>query len=222
MKTNFKRMMIALLSLLLLSAFTTQGQSDKDQKDQTKKHLRLVKVENGQKTVIDTIVSGNEDIDWIDKLGITEDVDSALDGDLKNIKVKVMDDGKNQKVWVFSGDDDHPMHWKGSNMSITTETSTDGDSITKVMIIKHDDGKMEKVISGDISTMIHVPDPPLPPKTHVKVLKQISGDNIIDLNDKDIISYKKKDLSGGREKIEIIRKNHLKRNRFYKESPNKQ
>lgn len=207
MKTNFKRMMIALLSLLLLSAFTTQGQSDKDQKAKGQKHLRLVKVEKGHKTVIDTIVSGNEDIDWIDKLGITEDVDSALEGDLKNIKVKVMDDGQNQKVWVFSGDDDHPVHWKGSNMSITTETSTDGDSITKVMIIKHDGGKMEKVIhKGDFSSMIHVPDPPLPPKAHVKVMKRIHGDNIIDLEDKDIISYKKKDLSGGREKIEIIRK----------------
>jgi hypothetical protein len=50
------------------------------------------------------------------------------------------------------------------------------------------------------------PAPPVPPFPHMKVMKMQHGGQTIDLNDPNIVSYKKKDVKGGMEKIEIIRK----------------
>ncbi len=49
------------------------------------------------------------------------------------------------------------------------------------------------------------PMPPMPPMRPMKMMKGGNSVRVIDLNDPNIISYKKKNLSGNREKIEIIR-----------------
>ena len=48
--------------------------------------------------------------------------------------------------------------------------------------------------------------PPMLPVPPMKMMGIHRSGRVIDLNDPNIISYKKKDMSGDREKIEIIRK----------------
>ena len=50
------------------------------------------------------------------------------------------------------------------------------------------------------------PMPPMPPTPHMEMVKIQHSGQVINLNDPNIISFKKKKMSGGREKIEIIRK----------------
>ncbi len=69
-----------------------------------------------------------------------------------------------------------------------------------------DNGKDHRLSMDDGDGIPKPPAPPVPPFSHMKVMKMQRHRKIIDLNDPNIISYKKKDMSGDREKIEIIRK----------------
>jgi hypothetical protein len=68
------------------------------------------------------------------------------------------------------------------------------------------DGKGNHMMFFNDGDMKHFPPvPPVPPVPHIKMLRSTKAGNAIHLDDPNIISYKKKDMSGDREKIEIIR-----------------
>lgn len=128
---------LAGLTAALLSSFAFVQKSDKVQEPKKNRHVRMIKVENGKKMELDTVLV-------------------------------------NDDVFVWNGD-----------------TISPGMHIRKV----------------NSPGMRHFPPmPPVPPVPHVKMLGIRHQGKAIDLNDPNIISYKKTEISGNREKIEIIRK----------------
>jgi len=150
-----------------------------------KKHIKMVKVDdNGKKMELDTIIEADEIFVW--------------NGD-------TIDGGKELK-WFSEGEFD---------MDFDIEVDKDGEQ--NVIVMKSKDGKSPAIFKfktdgnedenvmfwndKDHNEMIfHTPRSP----KVVRIKKQKSG-NVIDLSDPGIISYDKKELKNGKEKITIIR-----------------
>ncbi len=199
--------LLSVLSMLTIGFFLLTSLSLREQPQDPprgkKKRIKIVKVQDGKKTVIDTMVADEnvfyfkndslKDLKWISKSfgdfknldslkDITFDFDIDVDEDKKGHKVIMMKSGNMVKEFKF------------------------GDNEGKGVFIFSDDGC--KKVHGNAAIWMHSDDGhgvdvAVP---HVKVVKKKSGGNVIDLSDPGIISYKKKKLSDGREKIEIIRK----------------
>ena len=90
------------------------------------------------------------------------------------------------------------MNQKAKEMKWIGKENFEMDSINKNFEFRFFDSDSE-----DDNPFIFAPHPPKVPHV-VRLNKKLSG-NVIDLGDPDIISYKKKKMSGGREKITIIR-----------------
>lgn len=151
-------------SFLLFSSFSLrenpQDPPRGEKGEKGKRHIRLEKIENGIKTVLDTVIENN-------------------------------------RVFVWNGDTIVPareLRWTGKD-------GFELDSIHKNFEFRF----LESDGPGDKRFMF-VPSPPaLPEVSHVVRLQKHLKGNVIDLGHPGIISYKKKKLSGGREKITIIR-----------------
>lgn len=151
-------------SFLLFTSFSLrenpQNPPRGEKGDKTKRHIRLEKIENGEKTVLDTVIEGN-------------------------------------RVFVWNGDtigSASDLKWIGKDVFQM-------DSIHKNFEFRF----LESDWPGD-KRFLFAPEPPNAPKIpHVVRLQRNLRGNAIDLNDPGIISYKKKKLRGGREKITIIR-----------------
>lgn len=153
-----------LSSFLLFSSFslreTPQDPPRGEKGEKAQRHIRLEKIENGEKTILDTVIEGNRIFVW--------------NGDTI---------GSGEKFEWFGTDD------------------FDLDSLTENFEFRF----FESDEKGG-KQFVFAPHPPHPPKAPhvVKLNKNLQG-NVIDLSSSGIISYKKKKLSGGREKITIIR-----------------
>ncbi len=168
-------------------------------------HIMIVTVKDGEKQVIDTVISG-KDIKMFhpgcDKaFSWTSNCASAeIDSLFENIEEFPEGGKKIKKVMVMK-------HEGLKEPVFITETETEGDSGKKIIV------HVERVSPGEEDLMIHRPGfrsgdrmirrPGLPGKPLV-FMDQHRG-NVISLTDPGIISYKKKKLSGGKEKIIIIR-----------------
>jgi hypothetical protein len=151
-------------AFLLFSSFslreTPQDPPRGEKGEKAQRHIRLEKIENGERTVLDTVIEGN-------------------------------------RVFVWNGDtigSGEKFEWFG-----TDEFELDSFTQNFEFRFSELDGDGDK-------SFILAPHPPHPPKVPhiVKLNKKLHG-NIIDLSDPGIISYKKKKLKGGREKIILIR-----------------
>jgi sRNA-binding carbon storage regulator CsrA len=149
-------------SFLLFSSFslreTPQDPPRGEKGEKAKRHIRLEKIENGEKTVLDTVIEGNQVFVW---------------------KGDTIDSGE---TFEWFGTDEFEL-----------------DSLTQNFEFRFFDSDSE-----DDNQFIFAPHPPKVPHV-VRLNKKLYG-NVIDLGDPGIISYKKKKMSGGREKIVIIRK----------------
>lgn len=207
MKSIFLIVVLPVSTILCLSSFSLrENPQDPPRGKKTEKHIKMVRIDdNGNKSVLDTVISGDQVFVWKgDTLGkdlkwITRDsfiMDSLhkqfdLDFDF------LTDDG-NRKVRILKSE-------KGRYPEIY-EFRKDSSSRGSVMILKkggrdtvHFDHRMfpGRAFPG------RIPLPPNPPA--LRFLGKSKADNVIDLSDKGIISYKKRKLSKGREKITIIR-----------------
>jgi hypothetical protein len=159
MKNTFALLGMGLATFLLSSSAIAQ----KTQESKETRHIKMIKIENGKKMELDTVLTGDDVFVW--------------NGDTLNPV-------KHIKRFSPSGFD--KMH----NIDIKVDRR---------------DGK--EMIFFDGENMKNFPPmPPWPPMRHMKMIKGANSGRVIDLNDPNIISYKKKDMSGDREKIEIIRK----------------
>ncbi len=204
MKTVLKTSLLAILSIFILSGFSLRERPEDPPRGEKKKKLKMVKVENGKKTVIDTVIAGDDDaFAWFADHDFGSEIDSVIKEKLAKIEVIIDDIDGEEKIKIFKfGDGDFDADF---DFDVTTETIMDGDSTVKVIVLKHGNSvNKEKIIHFKTPHVIRVPHLPRPPK--VKIIKHHIDGEFIDMNDPDIISFKKKDLSGGREKIEIIRK----------------
>ncbi len=209
MKTFLRTLVFAVSAIFILSSFSLRENPEDPPRGEKKKKLKMVKVEDGKKTVIDTVITSSDDaLVWFDEQGIVSEIDSVVKEKLKKIQVIVdSENGKEKvKVFQFDFDSDFDMDF---DFDIDTKVIAEGDSIRKIFIMKHGD-KLHKEeivhLKHPHHMVVKVPDIPHPPIRHKIIQKHLDNKNIIFLDDPDIISYKKKELSDGREKIEIIRK----------------
>jgi hypothetical protein len=151
-------------SFLLFTSFslreTPQEPPRGEKGEKAKRHIRLEKIADGEKTVLDTVIEGN-------------------------------------RVFVWNGDTiDSASKFKWGGME-----NFEMDSIHKNFEFRF----LESDGPGD-NRFIFAPHPPNSARAPrvVRLQRNLKG-NIIDLGDPGIISYKKKKLRGGREKITIIR-----------------
>lgn len=111
----------------------------------------------------------------------------------------IITDGK-AEVMVLKGNN-HFTFSRSGEPGFEWEEIIENDSTEKVIVMKRRSGENE-------NRMMVAPLPPgapvLPIAPGMRFLQHRSG-NVIDLSDPGVISYKKKKLSGGREKITVIR-----------------
>jgi len=212
MKHTLALIGIAGLCLLAVTSASFAQKGDEAKNKAKTRHIKLTKIENGKKMELDTIVAGNDVFVWKgDTIGSkdrTKHISSEVAGKMKRIKVIVDGDDKNENVMIYhmkDGKKGEPMELRmesGDNDEILTEEP--GDSIHKRIIIRK---RMRDMNDSHMDAeMRHFPGmPPMPPMMHMKMMKEQHAGRIIDLNDPNIISYRKKELKDGREKIEIIR-----------------
>ena len=91
------------------------------------------------------------------------------------------------------------------------EFKTENDSTGEYKFeIIHDDGDESKAMIWNRKKpgqIVHLPKPGVVPHAPgIMFMERGKKDNVIDLSDSDIVSYKKRKMKGGREKITIVRK----------------
>jgi hypothetical protein len=179
-------------------------------------HIKVVTVKDGGKQVLDTVIEGGDlkvlhegkgkNFAW------TTLHASSLPDSLTETFEVIKGEGKGNHVIIRKrGMDNGPIEIK--------EMESLGDSGEKVIvhIIKSDPGEENVFITEPGVEPKHrvVQAPFVPgirmPYVRTARVRHLPGRNIIDLSDPGIISYEKKKLSGGREKITIIR-NEVKQN----------
>jgi len=206
----------------LLSSFMLVQKGDEAQEPKKSRHIKMTKIENGKKMELDTVLTGDDVFVWngdtVNPVKHIGKFSSSGSGKMHQVDVKVdRRDGK-EKVMIIKHHDGkagEPMIWNmdsGDDMEIVTE---DIDSEGKRIVVRKrlNDGTFDRLIFRSDGREMPIPPPPpappVPPVTpfpHMKVMKMQHAGQTIDLNDPNIVSYKKKDVKGGMEKIEIIRK----------------
>lgn len=221
MKNKLLSFGIVGLTGVLLSSFMLAQKGDGAQDPKKSRHIKMIKIENGKKMELDTVFTNDDVFVWkgdtVNPIKHTGKYSSSGSDKMQRVDVKVdRQDGK-EKVMIFKhrgGKSGEPMIWNmdsGDDMEIITE---DVDSVGKRIVVRKrmNDGVEDHLSfrNGDFDMLVPPPPPPpvppMPPFSHMKVMKMQHTGQIIDLNDPNIVSYKKKDVKGGMEKIEIIRK----------------
>lgn len=161
------------LTFLLTSAITFMD-APQDKPKKAKKHISMVRVENGEETKIDTIISADQVFVWNG---------DTIDGD-KNLK------------WLMEGSE--------FNFDSTFNFDVKDLGNGQVFVVKSgdsDDVNVMKWTTKDEDDIIFntVPD------HRMMLLPELKKENVIDLSDPGIISYEKKELKNGTEKIVIVR-----------------
>lgn len=199
------------LATLVLTSFTVTRNDDKPKEPKKSRHIKMMKMENGKKMELDTVITGDDVFIWQgDTIGgkeLGKHISPSGFDKKKHVKVIVNDDGKKEKVMIIKdGKEGEPMIYNmdsGDDMELLTE---DVDSLGKKIVIRKrmkDDGENHMFFfNGD--DMQHFP--PMPPVPHMKMMRMEHSGQFINLNDPNVVSFKKRDLKGGLEKIEIIRK----------------
>jgi hypothetical protein len=212
MKNNLRTIGMAVIGTLILSSVALAQADKPTHQPQKSRHIKMVKVENGKKTEIDTVLKGNQPFVW---QGDTINPEKHLRGIHPSPagfdKARRMHEGK-RKVIIredLVGEPINSMMWKqkgGNEMEIITENI---DSTgTKIIMRKrmkdgHPNNQMYFIHHGNDG--INPPPPPFLPSKQMKIMKMKPSGQFINLNDPNVISYKKKDIGKDREKIEITR-----------------
>ena len=200
--------MVFILGAFLMTTLLSVGQSAEKKapapKSEQKKeqHVKVMVSKNGKVTKIDTTFN------FADEKMIKLKVDSML-------RLKGIEDGKdgNAEIVIIKGGD--KMHWEQKSGG-----NHPGEAEMQVFYMHGDSGSMKnqkKVFrimrDGDVTMIGHdgammpPPPPPPPPPFHVQGFKLSQGDPFaMDPDNKDIISYDRKDIGKGLEKITIVRK----------------
>ncbi len=204
MKTTLKISRWVLILFLLMPTVLVSAQTDEQPEKQ--RRVKVVNVVNGDRIVLDTLISADEaDFAWIDELDLRCRLDSTLTRKLNRFRYE-FSDRDNAEVFVCAPGARPFMRHRGTRIMMR-DSMMDGDSVRTRMMIRRGDRPIapNRRFRHD-RAFVHVPKPPYPPM-RIQYLDRHPDDKmVIHLDDPNVISYKKKDLSGGREKIEIIRK----------------
>ena len=191
--------MAVLLGLtIFLTSATTFMHAPQDHSKKGKKHINLVRVdENGKESKLDTVIGADQVFVWHgDTIGngkglnwVTKDGEFDFDVQNKGMgNVFVMKSGNKTAplLYEFKSDDDSTKEYRVHIMA--------GDDDENMNIMKwHSDNDNDVFFTT----------PPTPRR--MMMFGDHSDDNVIDLSDPGIISYEKKELRNGKEKIVIVR-----------------
>lgn len=210
---------MAAFAIVFYSAAALGQKAEETKLPPETRHIKLVKIVDGKKMTLDTVIAGTDLFVW---QGDTvypprHSENFGPEGPRRmhrfDIRIDEKDGKKQTMIFDRRGPDGmDPFVWQTDSDDFDLMDFADGDSLDhKIVIHKRiKDGDEEHRFDfgrPDFNHFVPVPPvPPMPPVPHIKMLKHFSEGNVIDLNDPEILSYKKKNLSGGREKIEIIRK----------------
>jgi len=207
MKTVLKTFLFSAAALLTVSTMAQTIDEQKTEENTVKKHIKIAKVEDGVTMKIDTVITGNgDDMAWFGdgefddffeegKRGMPPHFpDSLLRDKMKRFRFEFNDDqdGRHPRMRMFAGPDDK---------EIMREFEFKDDDSTRHMIIMHGDNE-DCNFGSRMAPQLRRPQQP----QRIERMMRRQNQNLIDLNDPDIISFERKELRGGREKIEIIRK----------------
>jgi len=207
------------LTGVLASSFASMQKGDETQEPKKTRHIKMVKIDNGKKMEIDTVLAGDDVFVWNgDTINPVKHIKKFSHADfdkMHRFDVKVDSKVGDENVMIIK----HKGGKKGEaafmhmlpddDMDVITE---DIDSVGKRIVVRKrmKDAQGNNMIYFNDEDMKHFPPmppvPPVPPVPHMRMMGIQHSGQIIDLNDPNIISFKKKEMSGDREKIEIIRK----------------
>jgi hypothetical protein len=216
MKNTMLSIGIAGMTTVLLSSFAIMQKSNEVQEPQKGRHIKMIKMENGKKMELDTVLTGDDVFVWngdtINSVKHTQEFNRAGFGRMRQFDVNVDRRGGNGNGMIFrrSGRENSGRAFgqmpRRDGMDVITENmDSEGKRI----------GLRKMMRGGNENDMIHFngpgmrhfpPRPPMPPAPQMKMMRIQHSGQVINLNDPNIISFKKKKMSGDREKIEIIRK----------------
>lgn len=196
MKNRIQFLLTSIIAIMLFSSFTfSPGNFTFKDNDQKKKKVHIVINKDGIKYLIDTTITGfDHDI-------IEEKIDSIIESmDIHLGKIGEMEDMINFDTLQLK-ELKKMEHSLAKLDSMKFHIHCFADSHGKDVFIFND---------SMFSHAIKIPDlPPLPPMPKIKILRGTCDRYEFDPDDDDIISYDKKELSDGREKIVIIRKKKI-------------
>jgi len=195
---------ILALAILFTSAISIgETPQDPPRGKKEKKHIKMVKIgDDGKKMEIDTIIAADQVFVLNgDTIGNGKELKWIGEGDLDldmDFDINVEEDG-NGNVFILKGKGNaEPMVYK-----FRTE---EGDSVKGIRMKVIADGNNEDIMKwhGKSGNHMIFAAPQGGPTPHVIRIDKSKG-NVIDLSDPGIISYEKKDLKDGKEKIVIVR-----------------
>ena len=177
------------------TATVTKSATAHDGDQKKEQHVKVMVSHNGKVTKIDTTFN------FADEKLIQLKVDSLL----KKLEVVKGKDGEHNVI-IMRGMGPNG----GSRQYSVMYHNCDSNGVKsgkKVVMIGHGNGIATFDSDGDM--MLPPPPPPPPPPFHMNGFRINNGDPFaMDPDNKDIISYDKKDIGKGLEKITIVRKKH--------------
>lgn len=203
MKRFFLMTAILVSATFLLSSFSLrENPQDPPRGKKKERRIKLVKVdEDGTRTELDTVLSndkifvwhgdtiGRSEMQWFAKGYFHPD---SLPGDM-DFDFDFTKD-LHSRVMIVKPDGDSTLEYRYEIRSDVPDGAHD-------VMVWHE-GKGE----NRIFAVPEIPGvPPVPPVPRIRFLENRNDENSIDLSDPGIISYKRKKLKDGREKITIIR-----------------
>ncbi|WP_346861780.1 hypothetical protein [uncultured Draconibacterium sp.] len=197
-------------ALVFTSAISiNQSPLNVPQDEKGKKHIKMVKIgDDGKKMEIDTVmkvdevliwngdtIDGGHAMKWVSKGDFDMDMDFDMDFDVE-------EDGSGNVFIMKSGNKTAPAVYE-----FKTE---DGDSSKqyRIKVIGGDEADVLKWHSKGDNDMFFGAPAMAPAHKIIRIDKQ--DGNVIDLSDPGIISFEKKELKDGREKITIVREKPAK------------
>jgi len=206
MKNTMLTIGLAGLTTLLLSSFAIKQKGDETQEPKKSRHIRMIKTENGKKMELDTVLTGDDVFVWNgDTVNPVEHInrfDRAGFGGMRQFDVNVdrrSGRGNGMNFRYRGGENGGPAI---RHMTPGDDSDFGGKHIVVRRRMTHSPENNSIYFNGE--GMKHLP--PMPPVPHMKMRGIQHQGQLINLDDPNIISYKKKKMSGDREKIEIIRK----------------
>jgi len=199
----------ALLAMFILfSSAISIGEIPQDppRGKKIEKHIKMIKVDNkGNKAELDTVLKGDQvfvwngdtigepgemewfakggDLDFISDMGFDFDIDSVM---AKSIFVTRSGDMKSPLIYDFRCEGDSTKEYR-----LEVVSRVDGEDVD---FLKWHGNSNNNVFFRS------------PNAAHqMRIIDNGSKSNVIDLSDPGIISYEKKELKGGKEKIVIVR-----------------
>ena len=207
---NSLGVVLVLVGLLCVSSSFTFGplegaQLVGDTSRQKEQKVKVVVVVDGKKTSIDTTFNLPDDTlisEKVDSILKKLDQKGGVCGKSKNMTFRLDRSRNSHSLNMTSGPDDE-------QFEIQVQNGDSGKScgLKKVIRIK---GFKKLSDNGDAEEdELLPPPPPMPPHSSFMWDQRFSGDPFaFDTKDESVVSYEKKDIGNGLEKITIVRKKH--------------